>query len=188
MDRASVIRAAAELVNAEGVEALTINRLARDLKVQPPSLYNHIDGLPDLRRELAFLTITALGDSLTAAVIGKSGREALVALAQAYRGYIRQFPDLYQASLRASGKADSPDPELQAAEERTVEIVLAVLASFHLAGEEAIHAARSLRSAVHGFASLEVAGGFGLPLDLDESFDRLLSILIQGIETGLKPC
>ena len=49
-------------------------------------------------------------------------------------------------------------------------------------GDEAIHALRALRSVVHGFATLEAAGGFGIPLNLDESFRRLVELLIRGME------
>ena len=51
-----------------------------------------------------------------------------------------------------------------------------------LRGEEGLHAVRGLRSVVHGFASLEVAGGFGLPLNLDESFRRLVEMFIHGLQ------
>ena len=62
--------------------------------------------------------------------------------------------------------------------------MLAVLASYELSGEEAVHAARGLRSVAHGFATLEVAGGFGMPLDLDESFRRLLRAFTAGLRQG----
>jgi hypothetical protein len=52
--------------------------------------------------------------------------------------------------------------------------VLDVLAGYGLTGADAVHAARALRSALHGFVSLEAAGGFGLPESLDESYDRLV--------------
>lgn len=45
----------------------------------------------------------------------------------------------------------------------------------------AIQAARSLRSAVHGFVSLELAGGFGMPVDADASFAWLAELLADGI-------
>ncbi|MGB8644293.1 MAG: TetR-like C-terminal domain-containing protein [Anaerolineae bacterium] len=47
-----------------------------------------------------------------------------------------------------------------------------------------MHAVRALRSVVHGFATLEVAGGFGLPLDCDESFRRLVQMLIKGLQVS----
>ncbi len=180
LDRAAVVHAAAALVNAEGVEALTINRLARELGVQPPSLYNHIHGLADLRRELALLSTRALGERIVTAVIGKSGPAGVMAMANAYRGYIQEFPGLYLSSLRASGNLERPDLELKAAEESVVGVALALMESFGLAGEDAIHAVRGLRSVVHGFATLEVEGGFGIPLDLDESFRRLVETVIRG--------
>ena len=182
MDRATVVAAAADLVNAEGLEALTLHRLAEKLGVRTPSLYNHIDGLPGLRRELAVMNARALSDRLGSAAIGKSGPEALMAVAQAYRSYIKECTGLYQGSIRAAGAQAPVDVELQSAENRVLEIVMAVIASFGLAGEDALHAVRGLRSLVHGFAMLEVSGGFGLPLDCEESFRRLVNIFIRGLQ------
>jgi AcrR family transcriptional regulator len=182
LDKSAVVQAAADLVNTEGTEALSLSRLAERLGVQPPSLYNHVDGLPGLRRELALLNARALGDRLANAAIGKSGPKALSNVAQAYRAYIKECPGQYMASLRASGTQTPIDRELQAAEERVVQVALAVVGSFGLQGKEGLHAVRGLRSLVHGFASLEVAGGFGLPLDCDESFRRLVAMFVNGLE------
>ena len=181
LDTATVVKAAADLVNAEGVQALSLGRLAELLGIRTPSLYNHIDGLPGLRRELSLMNARFLGDRLGNAAIGKSDAEALMAVAQAYRAYIKECPGLYAISLRASGTQAPVDAELQSAENRVVEIVMAVMASFGLAGEDGLHAVRGLRSLVHGFATLEVAGGFGLPLDCDESFRRLVDMFIRGL-------
>jgi AcrR family transcriptional regulator len=184
LDTARVVQAAAGLVNEGGLESLTLNRVAENLGVQTPSLYNHVDGLPGLRRELALLSTRTLGQRLAEAAIGRSGSEAVVALAQAYRAYIQENPGLYAAGLRASGTQPAPDERQQAAEERVVQVGLAVMGSFGLKGEDALHALRAFRSLVHGFATLEAAGGFGLPLDCDESFRRLVEMFVG----SLQPC
>jgi AcrR family transcriptional regulator len=176
-----VVQTAAELLNTEGVEALSLHRLAEQLGVQTPSLYNHIGGLHDLQRELALLNTQNLGARMTRAAIGKSGPQAIEAVAQAYRAYIHENPGLYAASLRASRNLEAASPELEAAEGRVVEVALAIIASFGVNGEDGIHAVRALRSLVHGFATLEAAGGFGLPLDCDESFRRLVQMFIRGL-------
>lgn len=185
LDREAVVQAAVELLDGEGPGSLSLGRLANRLGVQTPSLYNHVDGLPGLLRLLALRNAHNLAACIGDAAIGRSGDEALFAVAQAYRAYIRQHPGLYTVSLRASGvqaqDGSRLDLELAAAEERVVRIVLAALAAFGLTGDDAIHAVRGLRSVVHGFATLEVAGGFGLPLDCDESFRRLLAVLILGL-------
>src|SRR5271169_5870383 len=98
LDKAAVVKAAAELVNQQGIEGLTLNRLAAKLGIQTPSLYNHIDGLPGLLQELALLSTRSLGECLADAAIGKSGPQALMDLAQAYRSYIKDNPGLYLAS------------------------------------------------------------------------------------------
>ena len=64
-----------------------------------------------------------------------------------------------------------------AASDEVLRTVLAVLRSYGQEGGDAVDAARTLRSALHGFASLEVAGGFGLPRDVDRSFDRMVAAL-----------
>jgi AcrR family transcriptional regulator len=182
LDKERVVSAAAELINAEGLDALNLHRLADRLGVQTPSLYNHVDGFAGLRRDLALLSVRSLGDRMANAALGKSGSEAIMAVAQAYRDYIKAAPGLYAASLWVNHATVQEDAELQAAEERVVQVTLAVIASFGIAGEDALHAVRGLRSVVHGFATLEMAGGFGLPLDCDESFRRLMRMLIHGLQ------
>ena len=70
---------------------------------------------------------------------------------------------------------------MQVIAQEIVDVLRAVLAPYRLSEEEAIHAIRSLRSIVHGFISLEVAGGFGMPVDLDASFHWLINLFIRGL-------
>lgn len=186
LDTAAVVQAAAALVDAEGMEALSITRLARTLGVKAPSLYNHIGGLPGLRRELALLSLRQIRERITTAAICCTGPEALVKIAQAYRDYIKASPGVYSAGLRASGTQEVVDEEIRQAEEQVLNIVMTIIQSLGLYGSDAIHAARGLRSLVHGFATLEVSGGFGLPLDLDESFQRLVQMLVLGMQQQSK--
>jgi AcrR family transcriptional regulator len=181
LDRAAVVQAAAALADTGGLEEVTLAELAARLKVRTPSLYNHIAGLPGLRRELALLGTRELGARIGRATIGKSGDAAIIALGQAYRAFVMDHPGVYAATVRAARLADQPDSELEAVQSDVVEIVLAVLAGYGLSGAAALHATRALRSVVHGFATLEAAGGFGLPLDLDASFERLMWIYIAGL-------
>lgn len=183
LDRQAVVGAAAALADAEGVEAVTLGALALRLGIRTPSLYNHVDGLPGLRRELALLGLRRLSDMLAEAALGRAGDEAVMAIAAAYRAFAREHPGLYAATLAQ----DPHDAEARRAGERPVEIVLAVLAFYRLEGDAAIHAVRGLRSALHGFVSLEAAGAFGIPLDLDESFSRLVRLLIGGLHREPAP-
>jgi AcrR family transcriptional regulator len=182
LSKAIVVQAAAELVNAEGLEALSLGRLADKLGIRTPSLYNHVDGLPGLRQELSILNARTLAERISEAAIGQSGPGALRAVMHAMRVYIKEAPGLYLSTLQASGTQADVDPELEQEEVRAVRVGMAVMASFGLEGEAAVHALRGLRSLVHGFTTLEVSGGFGIPLDLDESFARLVDLFVAGLE------
>jgi AcrR family transcriptional regulator len=181
LTKSSVVEAAAELINTEGLDALSLNRLAEKLDIRTPSLYNHVDGLPGLQRELAVMNARLLADRMSQAAIGKSGHELFMDVAQAFRNYVKEYPGLYMSTLRASGNQAVRAENLMHEEERALAVGLAVMASLGLQGEDAIHALRAFRSMVHGFAILEVAGGFGMPQDCDESFRRLVESLVAGL-------
>jgi AcrR family transcriptional regulator len=182
LTKQTVVQAAADLINTEGPEALSLGRLAKELGIRTPSLYNHVDGLPGLMRELSILNARNLADRISEAAIGQSGPDAVRAIMQAMRIYIKEYPGLYLSTVRASGTQPEANSELEQEEARSVKAGMAVMASFGLEGEAAVHALRGLRSLVHGFATLEISGGFGIPLDLDGSFDRLVGLFIAGLE------
>src|SRR5437588_11179589 len=167
LDQAAVVEAAAKLVDEEGIEQLSLGRLAERLGVRTPSLYNHIAGLPGLKHDLALYCLRDLLDRITRATIGKSRAEAIVALANAYRAYARESPGRYALTLQAP---DPSDQVLQTIAQRLVDVLRAVLAPYRLSEEDAIHAIRSLRSIVQGFISLECTGDCGMPVDLAVSF------------------
>jgi AcrR family transcriptional regulator len=180
LDPDRVVDAAAGIADAEGLEAVTLARVAADLGVRAPSLYNHVDGRDALVRAIALRGVRELAAALREAAVGRSGPEALAAGARAYRAYAQAHPGRYAATVTAP----SPDdPEHRAAAAETVDVVLAILRGWQLEGDDAIHAARAFRSAIHGFVVLEAGGGFGIPVDLDVSFDRLVAALAAGFAT-----
>ena len=179
LDRAAVVQAAARLVDEEGVEQLSLGRLAERLGIRAPSLYNHVAGLPGLRHDLAVYCARELLAHLTRATIGKARAEAILALADAYRAYARDYPGRYALTLQAP---PSDDTQMAAVAQELVEVVWAILRPYDLGDEDTIHAIRSLRSIVQGFVSLEVAGGFAMPVNLDDSFHWLITLFIEGLQ------
>ena len=62
-------------------------------------------------------------------------------------------------------------------------IIAQALGSYDLTEVDKMHAARSLRSAFHGFAHLESGDGHPHPHDPDDTFDHLVELLIAGIKS-----
>ncbi|MEA2254129.1 MAG: hypothetical protein QOG35_174 [Solirubrobacteraceae bacterium] len=178
LDRERVVDAAAAIADAEGLGAVTLARVAAGLGVRAPSLYNHVDGRDGLLRAIALRAVRELTAVLRQAAVGRAGADALRAIASAQRDYARAHPGRYAASVAAPAPDD--DEHVAAAGE-AVAVIEAVLRGWDLAGEDAIHAVRAVRSAVHGFVALEASGGFGLPVDADASFHRLVGMLGAGL-------
>jgi AcrR family transcriptional regulator len=174
LDREAVVRAAARIADAEGLAAVTLSRLAADLGIRTPSLYSHVGGLDDLRHRLAARGAGELADAMQEAAAGRAGGDALRAVATAYREYAREHPGSYDAAQRAAWVAGD-------AGARAVRVFTAVLAGYGLSGDDAIHATRAVRAALHGFAALESGGGFGMSQPVDASFDRLVALLDDGL-------
>jgi AcrR family transcriptional regulator len=177
LSKAAVVRAAAALADEAGLEGVTLATLAERLGVRTPTLYHYVGGLPGLRRELALLGLREEADALGRAVMGRAGADAVRALAEALRAYIKAHPGRYAATVSSAVGRD--DPELEAAQSAVVDIALRALAGYHFTPDDAIHAVRMVRAVVHGIATLEAAGGFGLPQDVDETFRRLIDACLS---------
>jgi len=180
LDQQIVLQAAAEIVDQHGWETLTLALLAQKLGIRTPSLYNHVNGLPGLRHKLAIYGMQQLKEALTNAAIGQSKDTAIRVMSEAYLAFARQHPGLYEATQRVQ---DWQDTEISQAASAVIEPVIRVLHAYGLKGDAAIHTVRGFRSLLHGFASIEQQGGFGMALDLDDSFRMLVDIFISGIHS-----
>lgn len=178
LDTNKVVLAAAELADEHGFHQVTLALLAAKLKVRTPSLYNHIGGLPELQKRLALMGMEQLRQTIVEAAVGKTGKAALLDVGVAYVQYVRRRPGLYEALNAASMMKDE---EIQAAAEKVVDVIVKVMSIATMDDKETIHAVRGLRSIVHGFALLDLSGGFGIPVDPDESLRRIINTYLDGL-------
>lgn len=176
---ASVTEAGATLADEIGFDQLSMSPVAQRLGVKTPSLYKHVNSLADLAHRIAVLAGTELADAIRDATQGRSDSDALVAAAQTMRTYAREHPGRYAALNSARPAGD--DDFLIAARGRLLDSFAAVLRGYRLDPSQEIHALRMLRSMMHGFASLEVAGEFHLTTDLDDSFAWMITFIDRGL-------
>ncbi|WP_406360409.1 TetR/AcrR family transcriptional regulator [Streptomyces sp. NBC_01544] len=177
---ASITEAGAMLVDEIGFAQLSMGLVAERLGVKTPSLYKHLTGQADLAHRIAILAVTELGDAIRDATQGRAGGDALAAAAQAMRTYVREHPGRYAAVN--SARPDGPDDPFIPASNRALSSLSAVLRGYHLDPAQEVHALRMLRSMLHGFSTLEVAGGFQYDTDADDSFTWMITFIDQGLQ------
>ncbi|WP_091654120.1 TetR/AcrR family transcriptional regulator [Micromonospora pallida] len=177
LSTAAVVDAALHLIDERGLDALTLAAVAERTGVAAPSLYKHVGSLAQLRTQMAVRIMEELTERFTKALVGRSGDDAVATLMRTYRQYAVDHP----ARHAAIPPDPLHDPELASAGARLIEVLFAVLRGYGLDGAAAIHTTRCLRAIVHGFASIEAAGGFGLPEDLDTTHEQLIRMFVASL-------
>lgn len=183
LDRQAVLEVAGRIADQRGLSTLSMASLAAELKIRSPSLYNHFESLVEIEDGLTLLGLQGLLSASLEAAAGLSGTAAFDALARAHRDYARAHPGLYAATLR---HAEDRSPEIRNVAGAYLKLVLAVLKGFKLEGESALHTARCIHSALRGFVTLELNGGMGLAISIEESFEMMLVILKRGVRNQFR--
>ncbi|MEM9204168.1 MAG: WHG domain-containing protein [Actinomycetota bacterium] len=178
LDSEKVIDEAAQIADTDGLDAVTLTRVADQLGVRQPALYRHVDGYDDLIRSLGLRGRELIAERLSMAAQGVAGPDVVRSLGDAWRSVARDAPGLYAATDRYPCAGDA---ELEDAVEEIVTIIARSLGGFDLDAAQRIHVARALRSSFHGFAHLESGDGHPHPHDLEESFSGLVDLLVAGI-------
>jgi AcrR family transcriptional regulator len=180
-----VVAAAAELADEAGYKELTMGLVAQRLGVRTPSLYKHVDDLADLRRRVATLAVTELGEAVRDALQGRSGLDALTAMLTAVRDYVTVHPGRYAATT--GQQLTGRDDPLVTATSRLLGAIAAMLRGYGIGDTEVDHAIRTLRCIIHGYAALQADDGFQWNADPRESFDWMIRFLDRGLRAMCPP-
>src|ERR1700761_2847603 len=182
LSRPDVIAAAADLADEVGFQELTMGLLAQRLGVRTPSLYKHVTDLADLRHGIAIQAMGEVGEELRDGLQGRSGPDALTALLTTIRSYAAAHPGRY---IAANGtRLTGPDDPLLAAGPRVVDSIAAALRGYGIADDQMVHAIRTIRSTIHGFALLEQGEGFQWSEDPDDTSAWLIQFVDQGLRAS----
>lgn len=179
LTKSLVVQEAVRLMEEKGTAAFSMRSLAEALNVKTASLYNHVDSMESLLVDVCISALQKQQEMEERAIEGKTGTEAIRALASAYRRFAKENRELYLLILNT---AASCGPALGENARCIVDPFLKALAHTSLTDTEKIHWQRVLRGIVHGFVSQEDAGFFAhLPADVEESFQTAIHCYIDGL-------
>jgi AcrR family transcriptional regulator len=170
-----VLAAARAVADRDGMGAVSLRGVARELGVLPNALYTHVAGADDL---LDALADDVLGDVRAPRRGGQGWDVAVRRALRAWRDVLVEHPAL----ARRLAERPAAGPNAQALDERLRDL----LAEGGIQGAEAQLALRALRAFVVGFAATEVAEqdpDEGGPPDA-AAFDVALRWLVGGLRAG----
>ena len=179
-----VLAAALRIVERDGVAALTARRLAGEAGTSPPAVYELFGDKTGVVRAMFFSGFAQLGAALAALRESDDSVEDLVALAQAYRGFIVERPALAAVMFSRPFASFDPAPEEAAAgaavRERIVAAARRAIATGRLHGDptDVAHACVAL---VHGLAAAESARRLGSSAAaVERRWDVAVRALLRG--------
>lgn len=175
---ASVLETAANLADRDGYDSVSVSALARELGVQPASLYSHVRDRAAVLEGVQQLALGELADTIVAAIAGRSGSDALAGLVEAHRTFAREHPGRWTALQRPATAATARSEPAG----RVAALMLAVFRGYELPDRELVHATRLVGATVNGFITLESSGSFGhRDLDTELSWARALDVLDRAL-------
>jgi hypothetical protein len=167
-------------------EHLSLASLSASLGRHASSLYNHVDGLEGLRRDVTVQALRELSEALRGAVLGRGGPPGLRAIAEVYRTFAETKPGRFEALSTWRHRTDVPDKEITAAFLPGVDANHAVMTSFGLEGHGVDFATRAFVSALVGFVQISVGAFYGPPSS-EDTFEHLISLFETALSEGSWP-
>lgn len=173
-----IIMVAVAIADEKGIDAVTLKEIGERLGVSSPSLYNHVNGLAELKEELSLYALEMLKDYLVRAVIGKGGIPALKEMGKAYIRFAREHTGLYETIQWMNIASDVQSGSLFS---EVVQLVYDIAADIGADEVEASHIIRTVRSLAHGYACIESHGGFSHPSSVESSYEYAVDTFFAGM-------
>lgn len=175
-----VVQSAITCLETEGIAALGVNRVAKQLGVQPPAIYKHLDGNAGLHRAVR---LEGWRQFVAAYCVENqpctTPEVRLRRAADQFRQFAHQHQELYTFIM--SQPLDVSDPEFKGIYQDLEAFYQQALVPMCSSLETMIDASRFFHAAIHGFVSAERARLFADARPCDESFAYLVTGLIKGL-------
>lgn len=174
-----VVAAGLELLEAGGVDAVTMLAVGKRVGVKAPSLYKRFPSRNALLAAISSSTLDDLGRELEPYGLDPDPASGMRAIAHGLRRFAHAHPRAYELLF-----ANVPAEARVSAEQNARTVAPLITLAERLVGTtHALEAARLLTAFTHGFISMELAGAFRLGGDVDAAFrygvDKLVGSLAK---------
>lgn len=177
LNKEAIVEKSIELIEETGDEQISLRKLASSLNVKAASLYNHVNGLEEIKTAIGLRAIDMLNSALAEGVSGKERDEAIKAAAEAYRSFAKDHTGIYRTIMEVPAKGGSI---LNKEWPHSFRPLLDIIETYKIIETDKIDFFRYLRSAIHGFVSLEKSGFLKDPrITTEKSFANMIMALIE---------
>ncbi len=179
-DRDTILKTARKMLEAGGVDGLSLNKLAKKLGISAPSLYHHFRNKNALLRAINAETNARLLAAMAPGLQTPGATtDKILAVARAYRAFAHA--NSYTYDLLFTNTLDDLRPNHTEAVQGVLpyQQVMAEIAG----DDRSLAATRGLLALMHGFVMLELADQLRRGGDLTEAYEQAVQAYIAGWQT-----
>ncbi|MFK7966987.1 MAG: TetR/AcrR family transcriptional regulator [Burkholderiaceae bacterium] len=173
-DRERLLSSARAIFVAEGVEGLSVRRVAQDAGCTTMAVYSRYGGKSGLIAALYDEGFEQLAEAQQAIDKTLTGADRVMALCMAYRQCAHQFPKHYALMLGHSNVAFKPSEAGLKKAGATLEVLTEAVLPLVTSGRGSRNRARAMSKRLfalcHGWVSLELQGMSSTQLGADEAY------------------
>lgn len=165
----AVIQAASDIADKDGLYSVSLKVVAEQLNIRTPSLYNHIESLESLLREIAHTGMREMNARMTQAAVGTSGDAAIKAVSVAYFRYLAEHPGVYETIQWAGWHGNAETAEIF---ESYKSLLVTLILSCNLKNPDTGAILDLLTGFLHGYGTLQLGKALA---DEDEAVRGLIT-------------
>ena len=166
------------MIEQEGLEALSLAKLAAQLGIKAPSLYRHVGHKLELLRAVNQQTVEQLFAAMQATQEGAPSepQAQLVAILHAFRQFAHAHPQSYLLLFSLQANGERPD------EAFLVQLALPLQALMaRISGQDnSLAALRGALALAHGYIMLELNHQLRRGGDLDATYTQVIQAYLAG--------
>ena len=172
-----IVAAGRELLEAGGLDAVTMLAVAERVGVRAPSLYKRFADRGALIGAIGTAALADLADAIEVPARDPDPATSLVRISAAFRAFAKRNPHAYELLFMNLPPGSRPPAELNASAAAPLLEVTERL----VGPERSLEAARLVTAFAHGFVSMEISGAFRLGGDVDEAFRYGVTVLVDAL-------
>lgn len=186
----ALLRAAGDVLAAEGPGALTVRRIAHEAGISTINVYSRFGGKDGLVEQLYLEGFRQLANAMNAVPTTDDPLADLLQCGLAYRQFALEHTTYYAVMFDRAVPEFEPSPDTVVAATATLELLAAMVRRVVEAGVfepvDLLHTAATIWASCHGAMSLELKAVGPPQIDWTRVYEQMLLVVARGLSREVR--
>ncbi|HFD6749710.1 TPA: TetR/AcrR family transcriptional regulator [Enterococcus faecium] len=176
--KSAAIEVTSNLADEIGLNNVSLKKIAEKLNIQTPSLYNHIDSLDDLLREVGHKGMLDMNDRMMKVAVGTYGDSAIKTVAIEYLNFMIEHPGVYEIIQWTSWNGNDKTAEIFS---NYTSLLTTLILSCNFNKKDTENILNLLTGTIHGYTTLQLRNAFTQPNKVRNELSNAIDTVLIGV-------